>query len=214
VVIETGSATAGPTAWSFLGAQVVITTPAGTAAAPLALQFRIDAPLIPAGVTAATLQVFRNGVVVSPCAGPQGVAHPDPCVTSRATLPDGDIQITVLTSAASTWTFGTPIVTRGGVGGVLQTSNGMAATFLAASDGTRVEGALAFGSFRSTKAVALAISGRKAWLAGFGTDARPFLAYLEDNGSNGRGDVFRLWIAGVEQTTDGRIAKGDVKVTQ
>jgi Ca2+-binding RTX toxin-like protein len=211
VVIEEGSSTATPTAWSFLGAQVSITTPPGTAAAPLSLQFRIDASLIPAGVTAATLQVFRNGVVVPACTGPAG-AYPDPCVSARATLADGDIQITVLTSKASTWTFGTPVLTRGAVGGLLQTSNGTAATFLAASDGTKLEGALAFGSYRSVKATALAVSGRKAWLAGFGTDGRPYLAYVEDNGANGQGDVFRLWIAGVEQTTDGRLSRGDVTV--
>lgn len=212
VVIEEGSSTATPTAWSFLGAQVSITTPPSTPAAPLVLQFRIDAPLIPTGVTAATLQVFRNGVVVSACGGSPGVANPDPCVSARATLADGDIQLTVLTSRASAWTFGMPIVTRGAVAGLLQTSNGTAATFLAASDGTKLEGALAFGSYRSTKAVALAVSGRKAWFAGFGTDGRPYLAYVEDNGANGQSDVFRLWIAGVEQTTDGRLSRGDVTV--
>ena len=41
---------------------------------------------------------------------------------------------------------------------------------------------------------------------------RPFLVYAEDNGSNGRNDVFRLWIAGIEQTSDGKVSKGDVAV--
>jgi hypothetical protein len=62
-------------------------------------------------------------------------------------------------------------------------------------------------------ATALAVSGRKAWYAGFGTDGRPFLVYAEDNGPIGRGDVFRMWIGGVEQTNDGKVAKGDVAVT-
>jgi hypothetical protein len=37
--------------------------------------------------------------------------------------------------------------------------------------------------------------------------------YVEDNGPNGRGDVFRVWLGGVEQTRDGKLAKGDVAVT-
>jgi hypothetical protein len=36
---------------------------------------------------------------------------------------------------------------------------------------------------------------------------------VEDNGPNGRGDVFRLWLGGVEQTRNGKLAKGDVAVT-
>jgi hypothetical protein len=119
----------------------------------------------------------------------------------------------VFTSAASTWTFGTPIVKRGGIAAALTTSNGHVAAIAAASDGTRLAGTLAFDAFRSTKAVALSVTGRKAWYAGFGTDGRPFLVYVEDNGPNGRGDVFRLWIGGVEQTSDGKVAKGDVAVT-
>jgi Ca2+-binding RTX toxin-like protein len=212
VSVKTEPATATTTAWSFLGYEVLITAPPGTPSSPLQLVFRIDAPLLPASVTAATLQVFRNGVAVSACTGPQGIAHPSPCVSARVTLADGDAQLTVLTAAASAWSFGSPILTRGAVGGALQTSNGISAAFLAASDGQKLEGAFAFGSYRSTKAIALAISGRKAWLAGVGTDERPFLSYLEDNGTNGRGDVFKLWIAGVEQTTDGRVSKGDVKI--
>jgi hypothetical protein len=135
------------------------------------------------------------------------------CVSRRTTLPDGDIELVVLTSAASTWTFGRPIVRRGGVEGALTTSNGHVAALLVASDGNRLAGTLAFDAFRSTKAVALAVSGRKAWYAGLGTDGRPFLVYVEDNGPKGRGDVFRLWIGGVEQTSDGKLRKGDVAVT-
>jgi hypothetical protein len=45
------------------------------------------------------------------------------------------------------------------------------------------------------------------------TSGRARIAILvEDNGRNGRGDVFRLWIGGVEQTSDGKVAKGDVAV--
>lgn len=87
------------------------------------------------------------------------------------------------------------------------------AALLVASDGNKLAGILAFDAFLSTKATALAVSGRKAWCAGFGTDGAPFLVYAEDNGPKGRGDVFKLWIGGVEQTSDGKLAKGDVAVT-
>ncbi|MFY9578674.1 MAG: hypothetical protein WAQ33_05065 [Gaiellaceae bacterium] len=197
------------TGFTFLGQQVLINAPVATAAFPLRLVFRLEATLI--GANAATLQVFRNGAQVAACTG--AGATPDPCVSSRRTLPDGDVELVVFTSAASTWTFGTPIVKRGGVAAALTTSNRHVVALLVASDGTKLAGALSFDAFRSTKATALSVSGRTAWYAGFGTDGRPFLVYVEDNGLNGRGDVFRLWIGGVEQTTDGKLAKGDVAVT-
>jgi hypothetical protein len=34
-----------------------------------------------------------------------------------------------------------------------------------------------------------------------------------DNGPRDRGDVFKLWIGGGEQTTDGELSTGDVSVT-
>jgi hypothetical protein len=196
------------TAFTFLGQQVNITAPVATVELPLRLTFRIEATL---GANALTLQVFRNGVQVPACTG--AGATPDPCIASRTILSDGDVELVVLTSAASAWTFGTPIVRRGGIAAALTTSNKHVAALVAASDGTKLAGTLAFDAFRSTKAIALAVSGRKAWYAGFGTDGRPFLVYVEDNGPAGRGDVFKLWIGGVEQTSDGKLAKGDVAVT-
>jgi hypothetical protein len=197
-----------PTAFAFLGQQVQISAPGATPALPLRLAFRLDPSL---GANAATLQVFRNSVQVPACTG--AGATPDPCVSARTTLADGDIELVVLTSTASTWTFGTPIVTRGGVAAALTTSNGHVAAVLVASDGNRLAGTLAFDAFRSTNATALAVSGRRAWYAGLGTDGRAFLVYVEDNGPNGRSDIFRLWIAGIEQTSNGRLSRGDVAVT-
>jgi hypothetical protein len=208
VSITEGFAAATPTAFSFLGQQVQISAPAATAARPLRLVFRLDASL---GASAATVQVFRNGVQVTGCSG--AGATPDPCVSGRAARSDGDVELTVLTSAASTWTFGKPILSRAAVAGVLQTSNGAAAAFLASSDGRVLKGAFAYKSFQATQLTALAVTGRKAWLAGVGADGRTFLAYMEDNGPNGHGDVFKLLIGGAQQTGDGRLAKGDVGVT-
>jgi len=208
VVIAEAPAGFSPTAFNFLGQQVVISAPTATATSPLRIAFRIDPTVV---LSPAPIQVFRNGLQVPDCTG-LGAA-PDPCVSSRTRLSDGDFQLVVLTSAASTWTFGTAIVKRGGIAAALTTSNGHVAAIVAASDGTKLAGTLAFDAFRSTKATALAVSGRTAWYAGFGTDGRPFLVYVEDNGPAGRGDVFRLWISGVEQTSDGKVAKGDVAVT-
>jgi hypothetical protein len=208
VTILQTQASFGSTAFTFLGQQVTIVAPVATAALPLRLAFRLEGTL---GVNAATLQVFRNGVQVPACTG--AGATPDPCVTSRTTLPDGDVELVVLTSAASKWTFGTPIVRKGGIAAALTTSNKHVVGLLVGSDGTRLAGTLTFDTFQSKTATALAVSGRTAWYAGFGTDGRPFLLYVEDNGPAGRGDVFRLWIGGVEQTTDGKLAKGDVAVT-
>jgi hypothetical protein len=198
VSIDEGSASAGSTAYSFLGLQVQISAPAATAGNPLLLRFRFDASVLPAR----PVQVFRNGVALTGCPG-------DPCLAGRSVFPDGDLELTVRTSLASAWTFGSAIVTRGAVAGALQTSNRHAAAFAAASDGTRVAGTLAFDSYRVTSVTALAVAGRTAWFAGVGTEGRSFLAYVEDNG---RGDVFKLWIAGVAQTTDGRLVRGDVRV--
>jgi hypothetical protein len=208
VVIAEAPASFSPTAFNFLGQQVVISAPAGTAASPIRIAFRLDPTLL---LSPAPVQVFRNGVQVPNCTG--AGATPDPCVTSRTTLPDGDVELVVLTSAASKWTFGTPIVRKGGIAAALTTSNKHVVGLLVGSDGTRLAGTLTFDTFQSKTATALAVSGRTAWYAGFGTDGRPFLVYVEDNGPDGRGDVFRLWIGGVEQTTDGKLAKGDVAVT-
>jgi PKD domain len=82
----------------------IIAPPAG--GAPLTLVFRVDSTAIPAGDTAATLQVFKDGALVAGCTGAPGTADPDPCVDGRETLVDGDIQLTVLTTTASTWAVG------------------------------------------------------------------------------------------------------------
>jgi hypothetical protein len=78
---------------------------------------------------------------------------------------------------------------------------------------TSAVGALVAAAIAGGVAYATIPGPRKAWYAGFGTDGRPFLVYVEDNGPAGRGDVFKLWIGGVEQTSDGKLAKGDVAVT-
>jgi hypothetical protein len=106
VSIQEVPATGSSTEFSLLGQQINITAPVGTVAKPLVLTFLLDASIIPAGQTAATIQVFRNGVQVPKCTGPAGQAKPNPCVSARTTLAGGDVRIQVLTTSASAWNFG------------------------------------------------------------------------------------------------------------
>jgi len=77
------------------------------------LVFRIDASVVPAGGVQA-ITVFRDGVSVAACNAspprPAGTADPDPCVSSRVPLSDGDAQITVLTSKLSDWAVAHDVV--------------------------------------------------------------------------------------------------------
>ena len=98
-----------PTGYTFLGQQVSITAPPGTAQNPISIVFLIDASLL-AGADQSTVQVFKDGTLVVDCTGPAGKAQPDPCVSNRK-LVDGDVEITVLTSIASAWNFGLPVPT-------------------------------------------------------------------------------------------------------
>jgi hypothetical protein len=75
-----------------------------SSAAPLTLTFTLDSSSTN-GTAAASVAVFRNGVLIADCTGaPQAI--PDPCVSLREDLAGGGSRITVLTSRASTWNFG------------------------------------------------------------------------------------------------------------
>jgi hypothetical protein len=90
-----------------VGQQVIITAPEAVGPEqPLRLVFEIAASSLPAGTTAANLDIFRNGTRVPGCTGPAGHAVPNPCVESRETLPGGNLSLSVLTVAASRWNFG------------------------------------------------------------------------------------------------------------
>ena len=107
VTIDERQSTAGaPAGLTILGWQVQISAPGATPGTPLRFTFELDASLF-AGLDPLTVQVSRNGLVVSDCSGASGTAAPDPCVARRAVQSDGDLELVALTSAASTWTFGT-----------------------------------------------------------------------------------------------------------
>lgn len=89
---------------------VTITAPAGTAAAPLRLEFALHVGSMPATLPIGSVVVLRNGVAVEPCTTAT-TATPDPCVAHR--VRNGDVmRINVLTSTASTWQFARPVVQR------------------------------------------------------------------------------------------------------
>ncbi len=107
IILEEQAATGTPPGgFTLIGKQVNITAPTATAANPLTFVFRIDASRIPSGEDENTITVFRNNVAVANCPG-SSVASPDPCVSGRQLLGDGDVQLTVKTSAASQWNFAT-----------------------------------------------------------------------------------------------------------
>src|SRR5262249_47660719 len=64
-----------PSGFEFLGYEAVIHAPAATAADPLILEFMLDGSLLPAGVDASNVVVWRNGVAVPPC-NPGSAASP------------------------------------------------------------------------------------------------------------------------------------------
>jgi hypothetical protein len=115
VAITSGPAGPAPSGFTVLGTEVSITAPDATAADPLVIVFTIDASVIPPGTAVSSMAVFKNGVLVPDCTSASGVASPDPCVASRTTLPNGDVQIEVLSSTASDWMFAVPEVTCRGL---------------------------------------------------------------------------------------------------
>jgi hypothetical protein len=114
VAITVGPAATGstPSGFTAAGMEVDITAPpAANPAHPLVIVFELSPAQLPAGATAATLQVFKNGLQVPACTGPAGTASPDPCITARDTLPGGGARITVLTTTASHWQFAQHLTT-------------------------------------------------------------------------------------------------------
>jgi probable HAF family extracellular repeat protein len=95
-----------PTGYEFFGSSLALAGPLATAASPYTVTFTVDGSAL-GGIAPADVQVFRNGTVVGGCTSPTQ-AIPDPCVVSRgfATGGAGDAQVTVRTSAFSTWDFG------------------------------------------------------------------------------------------------------------
>jgi hypothetical protein len=68
------------------------------------ITFVLDAASVPDGETYETLALLRDGDPVPACTGdPLGDADPDPCISARTPLGNGDVSITALSSHASVW---------------------------------------------------------------------------------------------------------------
>jgi cysteine-rich repeat protein len=104
VSIATVAAPADSSGIQTFGFQFQIEAPAATAATPLVLVLAIDASIIPAGVDNDHITVTRDGVPLGLCSSP-GVAEPDPCIQDINSAGDGDVELTILTSHASLWSF-------------------------------------------------------------------------------------------------------------
>jgi cysteine-rich repeat protein len=108
-IAVTSNATSPPAGVEFIGKEVDVTAPGAGDATPLSLTFEIDNSRIRAGENQQTIEVFRNGTALPACLGDPGTAVPDPCVSQRTTLGNGNVQITALSKAASTWTLGVQV---------------------------------------------------------------------------------------------------------
>ena len=109
-IVETYNTGSAPIGFGFLGRLVKIQAPAGTAAAPLTLEFLIDATTL-GGQAVGDIDVRKNGaVIVDECLGATQAIPNDPCVSAREIIGGGDARIEVLTSTASDWDFTAPIV--------------------------------------------------------------------------------------------------------
>lgn len=95
-----------PPGYTLFPFEIDIDAASASASNPIVINFTIDSSVDGSGDGVA---VFRDGVLVPDCADSSGVANPDPCVASRVDIGGGTIAITVLTSAASTWNFGTAV---------------------------------------------------------------------------------------------------------
>jgi hypothetical protein len=60
--------------------------------------------------------------------------------------------------------------------------------------------------------IAIYDNGNKGWFAGVLTDGRTIVAYVEDNGEPGNGDVFQIWVEGVLLNGDGQLSGGNVQI--
>jgi cysteine-rich repeat protein len=92
-----------PSGYAFLGYSVHVTVPSSTADNPIVLVFELYSSLLPAGSNQTAVEFSKDGVLVADCTAGGSVASPDPCVASRAILPNGNLHVTIRSSTASHW---------------------------------------------------------------------------------------------------------------
>jgi hypothetical protein len=87
--------------YGILGQQIVIEPEGITFSAPVTITFTFDASIVGA-LPAEDVPIFRNGVLVPDCVVPETY----PCVSSRASVAGGDVEVVVLTTQFSVWQSG------------------------------------------------------------------------------------------------------------
>jgi len=103
--VDMASAESDFTGYSLLPQQYSISAPTATPEDPLVLTFTVDSSQL-GGVNPTDITIFRDGTAVGQCLN-SNVADPDACVRSVSTDAHGDVSITVNSSHASQWVFGT-----------------------------------------------------------------------------------------------------------
>ncbi len=93
-----------PAGFDLLAVRLMMTAPAATPDAPLALTFEIDATRVPPSLAA--VGIFLDRSSVPQCAGGAGLAAPDPCIVDRTIVAGGDARVTVLASRGESWNVG------------------------------------------------------------------------------------------------------------
>jgi len=102
--INTGTPPAGE---YWLTREISTTGPLTSAAAPHRVTFHVDASRLPEGFGLADLKVYKDGTRVPENLGAT-TADPDPCITSRELLENGDLRVVCLASSMGTWDIGDP----------------------------------------------------------------------------------------------------------
>lgn len=85
------------------GVGFAVSGPVEPATDPLVLSFLIEHRIVPMGKS---FLAFKDGAAVPECEGVAGDATPDPCMSERTELMNGDVQLTVLATSGGQWSFG------------------------------------------------------------------------------------------------------------
>jgi hypothetical protein len=84
---------------------ITLTPNAPSASDPFEIMFELHSSILPPNPLN-SVTVFKSGSEVPECTGGANEAAPDPCEIDREILGNGNLQITILTTTASPWTFG------------------------------------------------------------------------------------------------------------
>ena len=99
--------TMAPAGYALVATEFRIQAPPATVADPLAITFVLDVSILPSGQSHEMLELLRDGDPVADSTDAPS-AVPDPCVSQRTLLGNGDVSITALSSHASAWNLAVP----------------------------------------------------------------------------------------------------------